>query len=387
MIRVTKRMAGSISKKHYGPNGSIAKPEEWARCHTKGWCNHNLAIERHNRTIKDHGLQRSHRIDQLCLDLLAVNEFFKRKTAFSQAQNLRRIKAIESPKSSQNLHPNDSNLYFLHQTEDSNDILVIKHHNENQRSEHTLTSNPYPCHQDRCQVRCSKCPSSAICAHSFICSCQSFAKQSSCKHLHLVAMKYMCVNPTPEHDYCGSRQTNQSELVEFSNNGVDATSLNSNGVEDLIVRLMKNFPPRSSLRCHQNRLIKYLIFPWRDVTYEPYLQNTQGFQRQVQQSLAKLCNRLIDQEIELEERRAILGKIDSVTNSSKSIKSAFPKLDTKRKRERAPSVFPQPKKKGQQIKDRIQPKTLQFGLLNECLESPLDQTCWMFAVSLKQSDV
>ncbi|TRY78124.1 hypothetical protein TCAL_15297 [Tigriopus californicus] len=41
---------------------------------------------------------------------------------------------------------------------------------------------------------------------------------------------------------------------------------------------------------------------------EPEVSSEQGFQRQVQQSLAKLRNRLIDQEIELEENRAILEK-------------------------------------------------------------------------------
>ncbi|TRY69194.1 hypothetical protein TCAL_16511 [Tigriopus californicus] len=68
-------------EKNYGPNGKVAKPHEWARCFLLGTVATNLIIERYHRTIKDHGLRRMKRMDQLCFDLVRVDRFYRRKEA------------------------------------------------------------------------------------------------------------------------------------------------------------------------------------------------------------------------------------------------------------------------------------------------------------------
>lgn len=102
----------------------------------------------------------------------------------------------------------------------------------------------------------------------------------------------------------------------------------------------------------------------------------------------KLRKSLTNRNIDMKERRAILEKVNSLTNAPNSTMTLFPKVDKKRKRERAPSVFPpMVKKQRKKKKEWIKPSTLQVDLLQECLESSLDKSCWMFVLSLKQQDV
>lgn len=157
--------------------------------------------------MKDRSFKRCHGIDKLCLDMLDLEEFFKRKRLMIKHGILGGTKPSRAQNRYLNFHPDDSELYSIHHAV-GNMINVIKFVDGTQRAEHVLTPNPYPCHQGLCLVRCPKCPSSAVCAHSFVCDCEAYARQSSCKHLHLVAMKLECPSPSSEHDYCRSRRSN-----------------------------------------------------------------------------------------------------------------------------------------------------------------------------------
>ncbi|TRY71878.1 hypothetical protein TCAL_10514 [Tigriopus californicus] len=243
--------------------------------------------------------------------------------------------------------------------------MVVKKLCENDVLEqYLLIANDFPCNRVLCQIRCSKCPPSNICGHTFVCNCPNYAREGNCKHLHLVAMELVCPSPHPDHDYCGTTNTldpydvSEEQLVEISDEVKTCVDF-----EDAD-------PPENGMECVVER------------TKEEVLQSEgseKAFFLKLESVWSKVLLRLSEPNIPLGVREAKLKTILTlVENEDKIPLTIFPKLDGKRKRERVPSLFPKNPKKCKKEMIQCKPASLRKELLEQCVKAPLNEVCWMY---------
>lgn len=94
--------------------------------------------------------------------------------------------------------------------------------------------------------------------------------------------------------------------------------------------------------------------------------------------------------VEMFDQKSLSPVVETIPNQSPHPvvgNCLFPKLNNKRKRERASSVFPKPTPK-RRSSSTTSPTTSSIQeLISECATSDLTDACWMYLASLKQAQV
>ncbi|TRY81121.1 hypothetical protein TCAL_05530 [Tigriopus californicus] len=177
----------------------------------------NLGIERYHRTIKDNGVRRSDRIDQLCDRLQKVERLFQRKEAMIRAKIRGDFQLSAAQSLFRRQHPNDFELslyilkvvegqYHLKKYERPAGVGAIV-------AQYELKPSLFKCTLPLCQVTCNVCPVSSPCAHHLQCTCLHYARKRSCKQMHVVAMQ---TNNLRQAEKC-------NDLNESSPNSINAS--------------------------------------------------------------------------------------------------------------------------------------------------------------------
>ena len=196
---------------NYGPEGVICPQKKWARCYNLGAICHNLYIERYHATIKNWGLRPNLPMDQTILVIGNINDKFNRKnlrllSGLLNKQSTMQEKFSTCHKSiaSYSIEIND-NAFKIYNINDCNKFYYIR------KNSFSL------CMENKCQVKCIKCPSHYPCVHKYTCNCPQYAFKNVCKHLHMISA-YLCKpRPPPgyDHDYVSIKSTqDQDDIAE-----------------------------------------------------------------------------------------------------------------------------------------------------------------------------
>lgn len=155
--------------------------QKWARYIGIGILPHNLHIERYHGVIK-RKLKPFMRLDTFMSTLIKVNEKFHRKDICTALSIRGAFQKSAAQKKIAALHPSEENRLLIKEVDGQ---YKLSKNDEECETICTVFRNKLVCNRVTCKIICEDCPISH-CLHEFVCTCDGFAFNNMCSHLHMV---------------------------------------------------------------------------------------------------------------------------------------------------------------------------------------------------------